>query len=232
MIDLKKKTKLVKLLKKLGDANPESLLVDDILREIQSTKASIPSPYDERPLVNDLNTIKSSISSISNDIGVIGEQFRNALKELSDNVGLSLTEKNTAIESLEKKLKNSLREVEVEMLARFSNLGGGSMNRQIKVNGVDYLTKYTDINLIGSITASDDNTAKRVDITFAAGGTNIETPVGTVDGSNTIFTVSNEPTYILVDGVAKYVTEHYTYVAGTITIIDGAPPVQTIRSIY
>ena len=69
------------------------------------------------------------------------------------------------------------------------------------------------------------------------GGVNIATPAGTVDGSNAVFTtVNGQPKYILVDGVAKFETTHYTYSgsvlgSGTITITDGAPPVQNIRMI-
>ena len=60
----------------------------------------------------------------------------------------------------------------------------------------------------------------------------VETPTGTVDGSNATFTVANTPLYIIVDGVSKFATLHYTYLAGTITIIDGAPPALFIRSLY
>lgn len=60
----------------------------------------------------------------------------------------------------------------------------------------------------------------------------VETPSGTVDGSNTVFTVSNTPAYINVDGINKYLTVHYTYSAPTVTITDGSPPVLFIRSHY
>lgn len=79
------------------------------------------------------------------------------------------------------------------------------------------------------VTITTSNGVKTIN---AAGGVSVETPTGTVDGSNTVFTVSNAPVFIVVDGVNKYETLHYTYVAGTITITDGAPPVQFIRSHY
>lgn len=60
----------------------------------------------------------------------------------------------------------------------------------------------------------------------------VETPVGTVNGSNTVYTVLNQPVWIAVDGVDKFVTLNYTYLAGTITITDGAPPVFSIYSFY
>ncbi len=63
-------------------------------------------------------------------------------------------------------------------------------------------------------------------------GVNVEEPTGTVDGSNTTFTVTNTPKMAFFDGVAKFETLNYTYSAPTITITDGAPPVLSIRTLY
>ncbi len=60
----------------------------------------------------------------------------------------------------------------------------------------------------------------------------IETPSGTINGSNSSFTVLNTPKFISVDGLNKFSPSNYTYSAGTITIVDGAPPVQQIISFY
>lgn len=62
------------------------------------------------------------------------------------------------------------------------------------------------------------------------GGSSVETPSGTVNGSNTSFTVSNEPAFIIVDGITYFDGAGYTYGAGTLTI--DTPPVSFIRSIY
>jgi len=62
------------------------------------------------------------------------------------------------------------------------------------------------------------------------GGSSTETPSGAVDGSNTSFTVSNEPAWIIVDGITYFAGAGYTYGAGTLTI--DTPPVSFIRSIY
>lgn len=64
----------------------------------------------------------------------------------------------------------------------------------------------------------------------SGGGSSVETPVGVVDGSNTSFTVSNEPAWIIVDGITYFDGAGYTYGAGTLTI--DTPPVSFIRSIY
>ena len=101
------------------------------------------------------------------------------------------------------------------------------MNRQIRVGGVDYLTKYTDLNLIAgtnvSIAVADDNSNKRVGLTISASGgagVSYETPVGDVNDTNTTFTVSNTPVYINVNGLIYREGEGIftSYVAGTITL--------------
>jgi len=83
-------------------------------------------------------------------------------------------------------------------LSRFTHSRGGSQNRQIRNDGTDSLTKFTDINFIGgdnvTITAADDNTNKRVDITFAGaggGGSVVEDVSSQCDGSNRVFTVAS-----------------------------------------
>lgn len=70
--------------------------------------------------------------------------------------------------------------------------------------------------------------------TVAATGATIasETPVGAVDGSNTSYTVSNEPLFIIADGSFRVSGQGYTYAAGTITMDALIPPVQFIRSYY
>lgn len=129
-----------------------------------------------------------------------------------------------------KKIQEQVTEA-INSINRLRNVvasqGGGSMNRQIKIGGVDYLTRYTDINLIAganvSIAVANSDTNKRVNVTISASGgagVTFETPVGTVNDTNTIFTVSNTPSYINVNGLIY--TEgngiYVSYVAGTITL--------------
>ncbi len=75
-----------------------------------------------------------------------------------------------AIKKQVKELEDSVRRLRGEIQSK----GGGSMNRQILVGGVDPLTRYTDINLkAGSnviLTYSNNDTTKRVDLTIAATG--------------------------------------------------------------
>ena len=62
------------------------------------------------------------------------------------------------------------------------------------------------------------------------GGYTIETPTGSVNGSNTTFTVTVAPEYIVVDGAAKFENAGYT-IAG-LTITTDVPPLEYIRSFY
>lgn len=100
-------------------------------------------------------------------------------------------------------LEGKLEKFRHDFITRLSNLGGGAMNRQILVNGVNYLTQYTDINLIGSITATTNNTTKRTDITFSSSGgsglNQLTKTAGNVDGNNTIFSWSGTPIIIITD---------------------------------
>ena len=63
------------------------------------------------------------------------------------------------------------------------------------------------------------------------GGITLETPTGTVNSVNTVFYVVNLPKYLIIDGIAKFETTHYTLTGSRIDIIDGSPPTQFIRAI-
>lgn len=73
-----------------------------------------------------------------------------------------------------KKLQEELEKFKREFTDRLNNRGGGNMNRQIYIGGVDPLKKYTDINLkAGSnvtITYVNNETTKKVDVTIASSG--------------------------------------------------------------
>lgn len=55
------------------------------------------------------------------------------------------------------------------------------------------------------------------------------TPPEAVNSSTVIFSCPFKPKYIIVDGVTKFEDIHYTYDGTSITITDGAAPVQFIR---
>lgn len=103
---------------------------------------------------------------------------------------------------------------------------------QLKVNGVKQ-GMVSELNIVGSgVSITKVNGLPTVTITGGSGATAVETPTGDVDGVNVTYTVANDPLYIIVDGISKFETLHYTYLAGTITITDGAIPTQYIRSVF
>lgn len=66
--------------------------------------------------------------------------------------------------------------------------------------------------------------------TATGDGATVETPIGDVDGTNNSYTVSNEPKWVVADGITYFDGAGYTYSAGTLTL--DTSPVSFIRSIY
>lgn len=160
-----------------------------------------------------------------------GSNIEDFLKELDAlEIYPSPFEAEETLDSLQKK---------VDWLYQYlSQTGGGNANRNIQLNGVNILRPFTDINLItGSgttITATPNQTTKYTDITIATAGATIgsETPVGAVDGVNTVYTVTHTPLFIIADSNFRIAGQGYTYSAPTITMDPLIPPVQFIQSYY
>lgn len=70
-----------------------------------------------------------------------------------------------------------------------------------------------------------------IDVSSAT-GVAFETPVGTIDGSNATFTVSNIPTAIMLNGLTYFETDGYTLSGLTITMLVVPPTGSTLRSLY
>lgn len=90
---------------------------------------------------------------------------------------------------------------------------------------------------LGSYNGIGTNTVNSViDQRVAAGdlggGVNVETPSGTINGTNKEFTVSNEPKYVVVNAFTYFAGAGYSYSGGTITFDDAPVTNSTIRSIY
>lgn len=69
-------------------------------------------------------------------------------------------------------------------------------------------------------------------ISATSTGISSETPTGAVNGSNTSYTVANEPLFVIIDGMFRISGQGYTYAALTISVDPLAPPVQYIKSYY
>lgn len=66
----------------------------------------------------------------------------------------------------------------------------------------------------------------------AGGGANFETPVGTIDGTNVTFTVSNTPKAVILNGATYFQNDGYTLSGLTITMLVVPVAGSTLRSMY
>lgn len=105
----------------------------------------------------------------------------------------------------------------------------------IKSSGVEVGKDIRSINFIGSGVASVTNSNGDVTVTIqtgggGGGGVTFETPTGTVNSTNTVFTVTNVPAYVVSDGVTYF--ENSGYTRSSLTITMDVPPTSFIRSAY
>lgn len=189
----------------------------------------------------EIQQIQNQISNLSNkkiDIPDFSSQILETEQRLETLIGLLPNDElKSGLDDIKKQvsiLEDSFKKIREVIINRNQSYGGGNANRQIRVEGVDVLTKYTDINIYGvtsSVISSVDNTNKRVNIGIqggGGGGLSYHSPTsGIVNGSNTLFVWDTAPDIIFVDGVAKQLvssdgTVNWT-LAGTTTTLVIAP---------
>lgn len=152
---------------------------------------------------------QTELNLINNEISTIIESSKNLVSKEELKTSTEIAE-SAVIENKEqdKEIKNvqeSVEKLRRDMLIRVAEKGGGNMDRQIFIGGVDPLTKYTDINLkAGSnvtLTYTNNNTTKKVDVTIASsggggsvGGTvrqiqtiSVSSTIGTVAGTDQVY---------------------------------------------
>lgn len=148
-----------------------------------------------------------------------------------------------------KKMSQSMKdEIVAEYQTKLSKLIEEVNNKKIswseitgRPNIVTGLAHLVDVDTTGATSSSKvlkpvfDTNGNLTGFAFGSqsgggGGSSVETPAGSVNGSNVSFTVAEEPAWIIVDGVTYFAGAGYTYSAGTLTI--DTPPVSFIRSIY
>ncbi len=197
-------------------------------------------------------TVKKTFSDNKSMIeGIVAERFKKLATEQNrglESIKSSLLEKvsgeSKKLVSEGQKISQSMRdEIVNEYKTKLSNLVDEIRNRKVNWNEIEQkpgiptgLAHLVDVSV--DVEPSNNqvlkwsSTLKRwIPGTVSSGGsTSVETPSGTVNGVNTSFTVSNEPAWIIVDGITYFAGAGYTYGAGTLTI--DTPPVSFIRSIY
>lgn len=133
-------------------------------------------------ILSDISTLRTEIQSLPtyrkelDDIGqTINSSFNAVHKDISD----SKEQLDKVKKDADFRLKVETEKLRSEILSKISHIGGGNMNRQIRVEGVDVLTKYTDINIYGttsSVLTSVDTVNKRINIGIQGGSGGSGTP--------------------------------------------------------
>lgn len=113
--------------------------------------------------------------------------------------------------------------LENEMASYRNQLAGKTYGKDTWARGGgDTVAAGTNV----TITTNSDG-SKVINATGGSGGVTIETPAGVVDASNTVFTPSAEPLYVIADGITYFDGAGYTWSSPTITM--DVPPSQYIR---
>lgn len=163
---------------------------------------------------------KQNLELAKTDLKTLEESFIKTVSQVTEDLSnLSILEK----EDVEKftdmisDLRGTIKELRKNLMTRINDLGGGNMNRQIKFNGVDYLTKYTDINYkAGSnvtFTVQNNEQTKMVDVTITGTSTggmvrvitsiSTNTVAGSADGTDYVYLVSGTTTLTLPTAVGN-----------------------------
>ncbi|PIR88847.1 MAG: hypothetical protein COU09_00105, partial [Candidatus Harrisonbacteria bacterium CG10_big_fil_rev_8_21_14_0_10_44_23] len=87
-------------------------------------------------------------------------------------------------------IKSDIKREVLQVIPR----GGGNANREIRVEGSVVSTRYTDINFKGSgvtLSAADDNTNKRVDLTISGSSTLANLSTLSTDTVKSLYTMTS-----------------------------------------
>lgn len=169
----------------------------EILKEIEDKTNEIRTTIKakEKETEEKINSVIEENKDIKKELFTISKSNSENIKKITGELSVlnqklpSFANREQIAEKLKKlenwdnteELKNYTDKTRTELLNIITARGGGQAHRQIKVGGVDVLTKYTDINLVAgtnvTLTTANDNTDKNVDITITA--------TGSIDGSGT-----------------------------------------------
>ena len=184
----------------------------DKLKEYAKQKAK-----DDEKLKNEL---LAQIPEIKETILDTPEKMRDKLESLRKDERIDIS----AIRGIEDEIKK-MRD---EKAGTGMYLFGGNRPLQIQENGTvkDKATRY--INFTGATVTRDSTGVLTVAVTGGGGG--VETPSGTQNGTNKIFTVLNTPLYISFNGQNLYEGSGYSLATLTLTLDVAPASTDIIRS--
>lgn len=224
-------TQLMALREELNTSKDESGNVTDekvksVLENLYKMRDEFDSKFKESGAKSETGakSLNEQIKGISERVNVLAGTIDSKIE--AGKVKLPKDNKPEIIAEIEEKLKTLRTDI-------MTRLGGGSINRQIKFNGTDYLTKYTDINYKGTnitYTIANNDTTKMVDVTIVASAsgsgivrlitsTAASIPAGATAGTDYVYLCAGTLTITLPTAVGN--TNLYTIKntgSGTVTI--------------
>lgn len=174
--------------------------VKALSKEIENVMLSIPEATDLTELENKIEIVRKEIPKLPEEIKA--DDIKKMLESLKDGNRLDAS----AIKNLPEGVREVIQHV-------------GFPETQIKAGSNVTVRKDASGTWVISSTGGG-----------GGGGASVETPSGTVNGSNVTFTVGNEPLYVVADGLTYFDGAGYSYSGGTITMT--SPPFSFIRSFY
>lgn len=162
--------KLNQLENNLGSSNQEISSAKQAISNLNKTIQGVQSSLSEN--------LTTSAEGIKKELNYTQGNLRGAIDSVIGEVKTIKGDLKSTKENLAKKIDSVGSEytrLRSDLMSRVSQgTGGGSMNRKIVVDGVDVLTRYTDINFISGdnlgITTTNNNTTKQLEMTFTATG--------------------------------------------------------------
>lgn len=198
------KKKLRNLLAKLAPESEARLLAQNLEDDIKNLESKIPTIPEQKDYSGVILSIRSELQILRSTIltkldalpdksslDEIKKKYLEDIKVLNAKLDAEILKSKTdalkADSEIEKKFTELQKKLDKYRIETFSK-GGGSMNQKISVNGTVMSNRYADINLLGSITKTDNNQTKQVDITFTSGSS--QTPwLSNINGGG--FSLSN-----------------------------------------
>lgn len=184
----KTKEKLKKIYKALATTDEKTVFtlktleknINNLKEDLQEAKRADPRTDSIIDIVNELanrETPTFDTKDLENKIAVLEENFNRAITSIQENLVEKAPDYKNEIDSLTSELETLRRDI----LVKFANLGGGSANQKVSVNGTLATKRYADLNIVfpGAL-VTNDNVTKETKINFSFSAVSIVTTTYTI----------------------------------------------------
>lgn len=193
-------------------------------------------------LGSEIRKIEKELNKIPNITPLQSEIFdiKSIISEFKDSSATRLKDSDKRIDQIKKYFDDSLRSLDSELREFIKSqptkqievrpIIGGRPGIQLYYNGTKVGTKVAEIDFRNGLYAYELD--GRITVISQASGS-VLSATGTVNGTNTTFTFTTEPSYIVSDGVAyrktsKNNTVYWTWDSNTLTATLTIPPTDEI----